>query len=135
MDVTPNIYFTSYEDEKMTKTSMFVRFMIKICFIPISVKNDCIEFKIFSCKSFVFFASFVIWNIVYQIYVQILIGTDSWKQYLNEAWCSKSKKESNTSLKTLKLSTFNSISQMILNLLKRKVDLKKSAFCLSGDQA
>ena len=85
MDVTPNIYFTNYEDEKMTKTSMFVRLMIKICFIPISVKNDCIEFKIISCKSFVFFASFMIWNTVYQIYVQILIGTDNWKQYLNEA--------------------------------------------------
>ena len=85
MDVTPNIYFANYEDEKITKTSMFVRFMIKICFLPISLKNDCIEFKIFSYKTFVFFANFMIWNIVYQIYVQILIGTDNWKQYLNEA--------------------------------------------------
>ena len=90
MDVTPNIYFTNYEDEKITKTSMFVRFMIKICFIPISLKNDCIEFKIFSYKSFVFFASFMIWNIVYQISAQILIGTDKLEQYLNEVQCSKS---------------------------------------------
>ena len=90
MDVTPNIYFTNYEDEKITKTSMFVRFMIKICFIPISVKNDCIEFKIFSCKSFVFFASFMIWNIIYQMSAQILIGTDKLEQYLNEVQCSKS---------------------------------------------
>ena len=84
MEDTPSIYFTNYEDEKMTKTSMFVRFMIKICFIPISLKNDCIEFKIFSYKSFAFLANFMIWNIVYQMSVQTLIGTEKLEQYFNE---------------------------------------------------
>ena len=84
MEDTPSIYFTNYEDEKMTKTSMFVRFMIKICFIPISLKNDCIEFKIFSYKSFAFLTNFMIWNIVYQMSVQTLIGTEKLEQYFNE---------------------------------------------------
>ena len=51
MEVTPNTkYFTNLEDDKMTKTSMFVRVLIKICFIPDTVKNEQIVFKIFSCK-------------------------------------------------------------------------------------
>ena len=83
MDLTQNIYFIN-KDEKMTKTSMFVRFLIKICFIPVTVKNDKIEFKILSCKTFVFFAYSILFNVIYQMSLQLLIGNDKLEKYVNE---------------------------------------------------
>ena len=85
MEVTPNTkYFTDHEDDKMTKTSIFVRVLIKICFIPVTVKNDQIVFKILSCKTFVFFACSIIWSILVNMTSQILIGPDKFDQYFNE---------------------------------------------------
>ena len=82
MEVSQNIYFN--KDEKMNKTSMFVRFLIKICFIPVTVKNDKIEFKILSCKTFVFFAYSILFNAIYQMSLQLLIGNDKLEKYVNE---------------------------------------------------
>lgn len=84
MEVTPNKYFASHEDDKMTKTSKFVRFLIKIRFIPVTVKNEKIVFKIFSCNTFLFFICSFVWIIVQQILMQILIGNDKFTQYFNE---------------------------------------------------
>lgn len=84
MEVTPNTkYFTDHEDDKMTKASMLVRFLIKICFIPVTVKNEQIVFKIFSCKTFIFITFCIAFNIIQNIASHILIG-DKYLQFLNE---------------------------------------------------
>ena len=85
MEVTPNTkYFANNEDDKMTKASMLVRFLIKICFIPVTVKNEKIVFKIFSCKTFIFIAFCIAFNIIQNIAQQILIGEENFDQFLNE---------------------------------------------------
>ena len=68
----------------MTKASMFVRFLIKICFIPVTVKNEKIVFKIFSCKTFIFIAFCIAFNIIQNIVSQILVGEENFDQFLNE---------------------------------------------------
>ena len=84
MEVTPNTkYFANHEDDKMTKASMLVRFLIKICFIPVTVKNEQIVFKIFSCKTFIFITFCIAFNIIQNIASHILIG-DKYLQFLNE---------------------------------------------------
>ena len=84
MEVTPNTkYFTDHEDDKMTKASMLVRFLIKICFIPVTVKNEKIVFKIFSCKTLILLAFCIAFNIIQNIVVQILVG-EEFDQFLNE---------------------------------------------------
>ena len=43
----------------ITRTSMFIQFLIRICFIPVHVKNDKIVFKMISFKTMVFFITYV----------------------------------------------------------------------------
>ena len=37
----------------LSRTSYFVRFLLKICFFPVYVEGDKITFRLFSCKTFI----------------------------------------------------------------------------------
>ena len=49
MKVKPEIMM----DEPCTRTSSFVRFLVKICFIPIYLKGEKVRFSFFSWKTLV----------------------------------------------------------------------------------
>ena len=40
--------------ERGTKTSLFIRFLLKICFIPLKTRDDVLVFKFFSLKTLMF---------------------------------------------------------------------------------
>ena len=85
MEVMPSKSVSNLMMEgRFTKTSRFFQFLIKICFIPVSVKNNKIVFKVFSLKMLVYILCAVLWNIFTQQMMFVFIKQEDFDRFLSE---------------------------------------------------
>ena len=110
MEVLPSKSVSNLMIEgRITKTSRFFQFLIKICFIPVSVKNETIVFKVFSVKMLVYIFCAVLWNIFLQRMMLMFMKEEDFDRFLSQVSLSFSEAPS-------------------LNILFSKVCLKKSVY-------
>ena len=69
---------------RITKTSLAFRFLIKICFIPVSVKNGKVVFKVFSVKMFFYVLCAVLWNLFVQRMMYVFMKEEDFERFLSE---------------------------------------------------
>ena len=69
---------------RITKTSRLFQFLIKICFIPVSVKSEEIVFKVFSLKMLVYILSAVLWIIFTQIMMFVFMKQEDFDRFFSE---------------------------------------------------
>ena len=69
---------------RITKTSRFFRFLIKICFIPVSVKNEKVVFKVFSVKMLFHILCAVLWNLFVQRMMYVFMKEEDFERFLSE---------------------------------------------------
>ena len=85
MEVMPSKSVSNLMVEgRITKTSRFFRFLIKICFIPVSVKNEKVVFKVFSVKMFFYVLCAVMWNIFAQRMMVMFMKEEDFDRFLSE---------------------------------------------------
>ena len=85
MEVMPSKTVSNLMMEgRITKTSRFFQFLIKICFIPVSVKNEKIVFKVFSVKMLVYIMCAVLWNIFVQRMMFIFFKEEDFNRFLSQ---------------------------------------------------
>ena len=85
MEVMPSKSVSNLMIEgRFTKTSRFFQFLIKICFIPVSVKNNKIVFKVFSCKMVVYIFCAVMWNIFTQTMMVMFMKQEDFDRFFSE---------------------------------------------------
>ena len=114
MEVMPSKTVSNLMMEgRITKTSRFFQFLIKICFIPVSVKNEKIIFKVFSVKMLIYIMCAVLWNIFVQRMMFIFFKEEDFNRFLSQV-------------------TFSISEAPSLNILFSKVRLKRSVFSLHG---
>ena len=65
----------------LSRTSYFVRFLLKICFFPVYIEGDKIMFRLFSCKTFVhvtlsfgLFSSFVVIGFILSGFTEVAMS-------------------------------------------------------------
>ena len=65
----------------ISRTSYFVRFLLKICFFPVYIEGDKIMFRLFSCKTFVhvtlsfgLFSSFVVIGFILSGFTEVAMS-------------------------------------------------------------
>ena len=85
MEVMPSKTVSNLMMEgRITKTSRFFQFLIKICFIPVSVKNEKIVFKVFSVKMLVYIMCAVLWNIFVQRMMFMFVKEEDFERFFSE---------------------------------------------------
>ena len=71
-------------ERRITKTSLALWFLIKICFIPVSVKNNKIVFKIFSFKVLFYILCAMLFNMLLQRLVILFMKQEDIDRFLLE---------------------------------------------------
>ena len=85
MEVMPSKSVSNLMMEgRFTKTSRFFQLLIKTCFIPISVKNNKIVFKVFSLKMLVYILCAVLWNIFTQTMMVMFMKQEDFDRFFSE---------------------------------------------------
>ena len=69
---------------RITKTSRLFQFLIKICFIPVSVKSEEIVFKVFSLKMLLYILSAVLWIIFTQMMMFVFMKQEDFDRFISE---------------------------------------------------
>ena len=69
---------------RITKTSLAFRFLIKICFIPVSVNNNKIVFKVFSFKVLFYILCAMLFNMLLQRLVILFMKQEDIDRFLLE---------------------------------------------------
>ena len=75
---------TNWMEGKTSKTSKILRLLIKICYLPVSIKNEKVVFKILSFKTFVYIICSVLWIIFMQSMMQFFMDQEDFDQFLAE---------------------------------------------------
>ena len=88
MEVMPSKSVSNLMIEgRITKTTRILQFLIKICFIPVSVKNCKIVFQVFSLKILVYILCAVLWNIFTTRMMFVFMKQEDFDLFFSEVFC------------------------------------------------
>ena len=87
MEVMPSKSVSNLMIEgRITKTTRIFQFLIKICFIPVSVKNCKIVFQVFSLKILVYILCAVLWNIFTTRMMFVFMKHEDFDRFISEVY-------------------------------------------------